>query len=64
MICVALAGNIVTGLAKGLRKGFQNYSSFVSSIYNEPFSVMFSLFLSQCGMVIISSLTQIICPFD
>ena len=31
VICVALAGNIVTGLAKGLRKGFQNYASFVSS---------------------------------
>ena len=30
VICVALAGNIVTGLAKGLRKGFQNYAPFVS----------------------------------
>ena len=38
VICVALAGNIVTGLAKGLRKGFQNYASFVSEhLKNESY---------------------------
>lgn len=34
---VALAGNVVTGLAKGLRKKFQPYSSAIMSSILEKF---------------------------
>lgn len=34
---VALAGNIVTGLAKGLRKGFHSYASSILSGILEKF---------------------------
>ena len=37
VMVVALAGNIVTGLAKGLRNGFQSYSSFILSGILEKF---------------------------
>ena len=30
VLVVALAGNVVTGLAKGLRKGYQPYAAVVS----------------------------------
>lgn len=37
VMVVALAGNVVTGLAKGLRKGFQSYSSFILAGILEKF---------------------------
>lgn len=37
MVCVAIAGRCIAGLANGLKKKFQQYSSFCVSVILEKF---------------------------